>query len=85
MTEINKSPMCSTNIKAWTLKDPLLSKVLRYVTHGWSLSTEDEQLIPFFRKKDELSLEDGCILWGSRVVIPPPGRRPLIEELHILE
>ena len=84
MTEINKSPMCSTNIKAWTLKDPLLSKVLRYVTHGWSLSTEDEQLIPFFRKKDELSLEDGCILWGSRVIIHPPGRRPLIEE-HILE
>ena len=25
---------------------------------------------------------DGCILWGTRVVIPPPGRQPLLKELH---
>ena len=43
MTKINKSPICSTDIKAWTLKDPLFSKVLRYITRGWLLSTEDEQ------------------------------------------
>ena len=39
-------------------------------------------MIPFLRKKDELSLEDGCTLCGPRVVIPLPGRCPLIEELH---
>ena len=30
----------------------------------------------------ELSIEDGCILWGSLVVVPPPGRAPVIKMLH---
>eukprot|EP00731_Ephydatia_muelleri_P000397 Em0001g397a len=34
------------------------------------------------RWKSELSVEDGCILWGSRVVVPPPGRVPIIKILH---
>ena len=31
--------------------------------------------------KDELSVEQGCLLWGSRV-IPAPGRQELLNELH---
>ena len=25
-------------------------------------------MIPFYRRREELSTEDSCILWGSRVV-----------------
>ena len=25
---------------------------------------------------------DGCILWGAQVVVPPPGRKAVLEELH---
>ena len=24
---------------------------------------------------------DGCVLWGARVVVPPPGRELVIQEL----
>ena len=48
---------------------------------GWQFTT-DEALKPFQRRKDELSVQDGCILWGTRVVIPPPGRQKVIDELH---
>ncbi len=27
-------------------------------------------------------LDDGCILWGSRVVVPQQGRETVLEELH---
>ena len=27
-------------------------------------------------------MQYGCILWGSRVVIPPPGRPKVIDKLH---
>ena len=27
-------------------------------------------------------MEDDCILWGSRVVVPPPGRSLILQELH---
>ena len=29
-----------------------------------------------------MSVLDGCVLWGSRVVVPPPGRQSVLGELH---
>ena len=37
---------------------------------------------PFHSRRSELSVQDGCLLWGSRVVIPPQGRALIMEELH---
>ncbi|PFX27500.1 Uncharacterized protein K02A2.6 [Stylophora pistillata] len=33
------------------------------------------------RRKDELTLQDGCLMWGSRVIIPPKYQAQLLE-LH---
>jgi len=33
-------------------------------------------------RQHELSIQDGCLLWGSHLIIPPPGRIPLLEQLH---
>ena len=41
-----------------------------------------EELKPYAKRKTELSLQDVCIFWGSRVVVPPPGRSQIVEELH---
>ena len=32
--------------------------------------------------KDELSIQHGCILWGVRVIVPPPGRSIVLDQLH---
>lgn len=37
---------------------------------------------PYAKRKTELSLQDGCIFWGVRVIVPPPGRAQIMEELH---
>ena len=29
-----------------------------------------------------MSVEDDCVLWGSRVVVPPQGRSRVVDELH---
>ena len=52
-----------------------------YVRQGWPSNTAEEFAV-FHRRRDELSLQQGCILWGSRVIIPAPGRECLLEELH---
>ncbi|XP_060094562.1 uncharacterized protein K02A2.6-like, partial [Heteronotia binoei] len=51
----------------------------------WGL--RDERLQQKLFAKEELTLqaafsEAGCILWGSRVVIPPPLQRRVLESLH---
>ena len=70
------------HIKDWTTKDPLLSKVRRFIQLGWPNNITEVPCKPYFSRKGELSVLDGCILWGTRVVIPPPGRQPLLKELH---
>ena len=51
---------------------------------GWpeDISDISEDFKPYLKRKNELSLECGVVLWGSRVVIPPKGRIRLLEEMH---
>ena len=52
----------------------MLLEVKKFVLQGWPLhsDTMSEDLLPFIRWKLELSVQDGCLLWGSRVVVPSP-------------
>ena len=48
---------------------------------GWP-TEDDPELEPYSSRRLELSSYEGCVLWGARVVIPPPGREAVIQELH---
>jgi len=76
-------PVTSAEVRKETATDPVLSKVVRYVMHGWPAASEiDESLVPYQRRKNELSLETGCLLWGMRVVIPGVLRQRVLDDLH---
>ena len=42
----------------------------------------DESLCPYQTRKDELSTLNICILLGARVIVPPPARQHVLNELH---
>ena len=63
-------------------KDPILSRVHHLVLHGLTASSFEPDLQPYFIRKNELSVVDGCVLWGSRVVIPPPDCAIVLNQLH---
>lgn len=81
MEFLKSSPVTASHIRAWTRKDPLLARVLKYVKEGWP-DVSAEELQPFTARRLELSVQDDCLLWGNRVVVPPPGRFPILCELH---
>ena len=76
------SLVTTEQIRTWTEKEPVLSRVRRFILIGWPEHDVRNDFIPFRRRKDELSVLDGCVLWGTRVVVPPPGREAVMEELH---
>ena len=41
-----------------------------------------EALKLFYQRRDQLSTDQGCLLWGTRVVIPDSLRSRLLKELH---
>ena len=58
--------------------------LLLLIMSGWpnELNTTDVSLAPYWNRKMELSTQEGVILWGNRVVVPPQGRDYILEELH---
>ena len=57
----------------------MLSKVVNCLKTGWP---QNVNISPYTRRMDELSVQQVCFLWGSRVVIPAPGREELLDDLH---
>ena len=48
---------------------------------GWPMQVSDT-LKPYWNRRLELSLEDDCIMWGSRVVISKKFQKRVLQELH---
>ena len=40
------------------------------------------ELKPYYIRRSQLSVEDDCILWGSRVSVPPKFSKNILHELH---
>lgn len=79
----DKLPIHSRDIKEATRKDRILSRVLEYTLNGWPNHVADDELSPYFTRRHELSCDQGCLLWGMRVVIPEKLQERMLEELHI--
>jgi len=70
LQQVQTLPVTANHNCKVTRNDPTLLKVLQYTMSGWP-DTTNQQLMPYYRRKHELSVECGCLLWGSQVVIPP--------------
>ena len=70
-------------------KDPVIANVMRYCREGWpTKATSDDQAQDYsveqFRKLSvSLSTLHGCLLHGTRVVVPPSLQPQVLELLHL--
>jgi len=67
-----------------TKTDPALTSLQELITRGWPQSKQDlpEELHPYWCMRDELSILDGLILKGHRVVVPSSQREDTLRRLH---
>ena len=59
-----------------------ISRVMEFSRSGLSSLQHDTKLLPYFRVRNELTIQDGCLLRGIRIVIPERYRQDVLEELH---
>ena len=81
MDHVDESPVTARHIQVLTRRDPLLSQVQQYLKQGWP-STCDKSLSPYSSRRNELSVFQGCVMWGSRVIIPKRAQSTVLLELH---
>ena len=78
---LDTTPVTAKEISKWSSKDPVIAQVILFLDCGWP-DTVEEELKDYFNRRDELSVQQGCLLWGTRVIIPSKGRELMLKELH---
>ena len=81
--KISSRNINSMDVARETNKDPVLSKVRNIALQGWTIiEPSNKQLLPYFKFKEELSVDKSCLLRGNRVVIPRLLQQTVLKELH---
>ena len=79
-------PVSVDVVKDASKRDAVFSRVIDDICNGRKLSRnssfEDGEIIVFCRREAELTVCDGILIWGSRVVVPKELRGRLLNELH---
>ena len=72
------------NIHEELAKDPTFKVLMHYINIGWPFERKKlpTELHPYWNFRDELSVEDGLLTKGSRLLIPSTLRRKMLEQIH---
>ena len=82
--QVERAPITVPKICEATRGDPALSRTMYYILHGWPTQDEiPEELKVYYIKQDEFTVEDGCLLRGTRVVIPAKYQPAVLSKLHL--
>ena len=81
-SQIDVLPVTNTQIRHETSRDPVLSQVHDLVMSGTLQTIDNPDFIPYTNRRNELSVHQGCILWGNRVIIPASLQERALAELH---
>lgn len=70
-------------VQKTTREDLVLCQTMRYCLDGWpDTKPKDDRLRTMWEKREALSVENNCLLWGHRVIIPEKLRTLVLKELH---
>ncbi len=81
--DLPQPPLCTADkLRKATRQDPLLGKVTLCLQSGTWPKPLPEELMPFQRREEEMSVINGLVMWGQRVIIPASLRAKVKAELH---
>ena len=82
--QVARVPVDARLLREETSRDPILSRVVHFTLNGWPGKEEvPDNLRRYYRKRNELTVEDVCLLRGTRVVIPAKYQESVLAELHL--
>ena len=75
-------PVAANNIRLWTQNYPLLNELKQRVLMGESKRPLQPELHPYWSGREQLTVEDGTLLWGFKSVILSQVHHPILAELY---
>lgn len=81
IVQMEPLPVTSAQIQNETRRDPVLSKVFDLTMKGWP-AKGDPQLLDYSNRREQLSVTQGCVMWGTRVIVPHKLQARVLTALH---
>ena len=81
VSQFSMLPVTCQQVRKATRPDSTLAQVYEHVMKGWH-ENKDRNLQSFYSRRNELTVHQGRIMWGSRVVIPTKLRSEVLQVLH---
>jgi hypothetical protein len=80
--QIANFPLSNKEKQIETRKDKTLAHVHDFVLNGWPQAYRNGELAPYYARRDELTVFQGCLMWGIRVVIPTKLCSQALDQIH---
>ena len=83
MLQLDNSPVHSKDIEIKSRRDYIIARVFESeLTGNWRLCEKSEKFKEFVCRNNGFGVKLGCLLWGSRVVIPLKLKEKVLGQLH---
>ena len=79
-TQFEPLLLTSEAVAKETRRDSVLSRVYENIVKGWSVRVDGDK--SYYERRNELTVHQGCILLGIRIVIPNKNQRRVFKVLH---
>ena len=81
--EVDNVPVTAKDVAKYSLRDRVLIKVIKCVkNNSWLEMEKEKEVKAYLIRRHELSVDEGCLLWGCRVVVPKDLRGKMLQTLH---
>lgn len=79
----NRIPTTAAKVKEATKRDPRLKAAMKYTISGqWPNMNKDNALYQLLCRKENLSITEDCLMYGTRIVIPDVMQEEVLKILH---
>ena len=82
LNQLEEIHISAEDVATQTRQDPILQRVAQYVKTGWPRNCKDPEILPYFRCRNEFSVESDCLMRGVKVTIPPNLQQQILKLLH---
>ena len=80
IAQLDSLPVTAEQLGQTTRTDPLLSKVRRFTKSGWPHQVK-ECLKTYWYRRNKITVEGDCLLWGIRVIVPINCRKMCLSSI----
>ncbi|CAG2207359.1 unnamed protein product [Mytilus edulis] len=70
IAQMEAIPVSNKQVQQETRNDRVLGLITTFTQDGWNTIHKDGEYAPYYSRRNELTVHQGCLMWGVTVIIP---------------